>query len=85
MTTHDLAEAADADHVVLLAGRVVSEGPPEQVLTAEYLSDAYGTSVVTTPEGTVMVDDPYHRSVEGRHVHFDRTGHADHSVDDAPG
>lgn len=44
---HDLDQAAAiADHVVLLAeGRVRAAGVPEQVLTAELLSDAYGIRV----------------------------------------
>ena len=32
MTTHDLGDASQADHVILLAGRVVAEGPPGEVL-----------------------------------------------------
>jgi ABC-type Mn2+/Zn2+ transport system ATPase subunit len=31
-STHDLAEAARADRVVLLAGRLVAAGPPAEVL-----------------------------------------------------
>jgi manganese transport system ATP-binding protein len=79
MTTHDLSEAAHADHVVLLSGRVVASGPPEQVLTADCLTKAYGINLITTDDGTVVLDDPYHRADGGRHRHFDRTGHADHA------
>jgi manganese transport system ATP-binding protein len=78
MSTHDLSEAANADHVVLLSGRVVASGPPEEVLTAPYLNEAYGINLLTTEDGTVVLDDPYHRAGPGRHLHFDRTGHADH-------
>jgi len=59
-TTHDLSEAASADHVLLLAGRVVAEGPPDQVLVADRLSEAYGIRIVTEG-GRVMVDDAHHR------------------------
>ena len=42
ITTHDLDEARAAQHVLLLgAGRVVS-GSPQQVLTTEHLTEAYG-------------------------------------------
>ncbi|MHB1140097.1 MAG: metal ABC transporter ATP-binding protein, partial [Microthrixaceae bacterium] len=34
-STHDMAEAAGADVVVLLAGRVVAVGPPAEVLTEQ--------------------------------------------------
>jgi manganese transport system ATP-binding protein len=79
LTTHDLSEAAAADHVVLLSGRVVASGPPEEVLTARCLTKAYGINLITTEDGTVVLDDPYHEPESGRHRHFDRTGHADHA------
>jgi manganese transport system ATP-binding protein len=78
MTTHDLSEAAAADHVVLLSGRVVASGPPEEVLTAKCLTKAYGINLITTEDGTVVLDDPYHQGSSGPHRHFDRTGHAKH-------
>jgi manganese transport system ATP-binding protein len=78
LTTHDLSEAAAADHVVLLAGRVVASGPPEIVLTGASLTEAYGINLITTEDGTVVLDDPYHQPENGRHRHFDRTGHAGH-------
>jgi manganese transport system ATP-binding protein len=77
-TTHDLSEAASADHVVLLSGRVIASGTPEDVLTAQHLTKAYGINLLTTADGTVVLDDPYHQAIAGRHRHFDRTGHADH-------
>ena len=53
LTTHDLTEAQIADHVLLLAGRVVSYGEPREVLTREHLSAAYGPSLlhVVTKKG----------------------------------
>jgi manganese transport system ATP-binding protein len=78
MSTHDLSEAAGADHVVLLSGRVVASGTPQEVLTADCLTKAYGIKLITTADGTVVLDDPYHRVSAARHLHFDRTGHADH-------
>ena len=72
MTTHDLGDAAQADHVILLSGRVVAEGPPADVLTAERLSDAYAHRIVSM-EGRPMVDDPAHQPSDRRHVHLDRS------------
>lgn len=42
LTTHELADARRADHVVLLAGRVVAAGGPDEVLTGANLVTAYG-------------------------------------------
>lgn len=79
ITTHDLSEARVADHVLLLSGRVVASGPPEQVLTAEHLAAAYGESLLHLDEGQIFIDDPAHIPVEGRHVHRDRSGPSDPS------
>lgn len=48
---HDLEQAAEvADRVVLLvAGRIVADGTPEEVLTPERLSQAYEVDVVVEP------------------------------------
>lgn len=74
MTTHDLAEAQVADHVVLLSGRVVASGAPEEVLTVENLTAAYGPNLLHVEGERLFVDDPAHRPVVGRHVHRDRSG-----------
>jgi ABC-type Mn2+/Zn2+ transport system ATPase subunit len=60
LTTHDLADAARADHVVLVAGRVVAAGPPAEVLTAAPLAEAYGSRLVRLGDGAVVVDDGSH-------------------------
>ena len=70
-TTHELAEASTADHVILMAGTVSSEGPPDQVLQPDALSVAYGVGIVHHDDGSIMLDDAAH-STEGRHVHFAR-------------
>ncbi len=67
LTTHDLAEAGAADHVVLLAGRVIAAGPPGVVLTPEHLNLAYGTGH-RHEQPDVFFDDPAHATPE-RHVH----------------
>lgn len=69
MTTHDLSEAAETDHVLLLAGRVVASGAADTVLTTENLAAAYGGRMLRLADGVVLIDDPHH------HAH----GH-DHTV-----
>lgn len=65
-STHDLSEAAAADHVVLLSGRVVASGPPGAVLTPDHLADAYKGHLVGT--GGLLIDDPHHHGPrEDRH------------------
>ena len=73
ITSHDLNEAAAGDWVVLLAGRVVAFGPPEEVLTVEHLSTAYGSILLHEGERFVL-EDPAHRPVPGRHEHGTRGG-----------
>ena len=58
LTTHELHTAQAADHVVLLAGRVVASGPPETALTPEHLSTAYGGHVHELPGGELVIDQP---------------------------
>ncbi|HYJ23721.1 MAG TPA: metal ABC transporter ATP-binding protein [Acidimicrobiia bacterium] len=74
MTTHDLAEAQVADHVVLLSGRVVASGAAEEVLTVENLTAAYGPNLLHVEGERLFIDDPAHRPVPGRHDHRDRSG-----------
>lgn len=42
LTTHDLEEAAAADHVLLTCGKVLASGAPAEVLTSANLATAYG-------------------------------------------
>ncbi len=84
MTTHDLSEARVADHVLLLSGRAVASGPPDEVLTADHLVAAYGPSLLHVDEGRVFVDDPAHQPVPGRHVHLERIIHPEASSADHP-
>lgn len=62
MTTHDLAEASGTDHVLLLAGRVVAAGPPDEVLTTDNLAAAYGGRILRLSDGMVLIDDPHHHA-----------------------
>jgi manganese transport system ATP-binding protein len=70
-TTHDLAEAAEADHVILTAGKVVAEGIAADVLAPDVLAAAYGVGIVHLEDGSIVLDDAAHRPA-GRHVHFER-------------
>jgi manganese transport system ATP-binding protein len=58
-STHDLAEAATADQIVLLAGRVVAAGTPDEVLTEQHLVEAYRGRLVDIA-GPRLLDDPHH-------------------------
>lgn len=82
LTTHDLWEARVADHVLLLSGRVVASGPPDEVLAMENLIAAYGPSLLHVDEGRIFLDDPAHRPVPGRHSHRERTIHTEPSPSD---
>lgn len=72
ITTHDLAEAGAADHVLLLAGRVVAAGPPDQVLVADLLAEAYGGSLLHVEQARTFLDDPAHQTLHLRHEHRER-------------
>jgi len=61
VSTHDLGDAAAADHLLLLAGRVVASGPPDAVLTEAHLAAAYGGHLLRVGEQTLILDDhPHH-------------------------
>lgn len=59
ITTHELHTAQAADHVVLLAGRVVASGTPDEVLTPDHLAEAYGGHLHELPGGELMLDEPH--------------------------
>jgi ABC-type Mn2+/Zn2+ transport system ATPase subunit len=60
LSTHDLGEAAAADHLVLLSGGVVATGTPQEVLTTERLRTAYGGRLLQVAEGVLILDDGAH-------------------------
>ncbi len=74
MTTHDVADANQADHVILMSGRVHAEGPPALALHPDRLSEAYGIGIIHLEDGSLVLDDAHHRPADERHVHFER-GH----------
>jgi len=59
-STHSLADASTADHLLLLAGRVVASGTPTEVLTEANLSAAYGEMVIRFGERGLLLDDSTH-------------------------
>lgn len=81
MTTHDLAEARVADHVILLSRRVVAYGAPAEVLTMDNLAEAYGSSLLHIDGERLFIDDPAHHPTASRHTH-ERTIHVDTSIAD---
>ncbi len=72
LTTHDLAEAAAADHVLLMSGRVVAGGPPDHVLRSGPLRAAYGPALLHVEDAKAFLDDPAHIAAQPRHTHRDR-------------
>jgi ABC-type cobalamin/Fe3+-siderophores transport system ATPase subunit len=61
-------------------GTVVAQGTPDDVLTAEILSEVYRSQVVDL-EGRLLFDDPAHATHAPRHVHSDRAA-STHPHDD---
>jgi len=62
-STHHLDEARRSDRALLLAGRVVADGVPEEVLTSELLRHAYGDRVLSSGGAeAVAIDDHGHGS-----------------------
>ncbi len=59
-STHHLDEARQADRVVLLAGAVVADGPPEEALRAEMLVKAFGGRLSTLDHEVVVFDEHGH-------------------------
>ena len=59
VSTHDLRDAERVDQVILLSRRIVVAGPPSDVLTERWLSEAYGTRLVRVGEA-IFLDDAHH-------------------------
>ena len=85
LTTHDLTAAQVADYVVLMSGRVVAAGTPDEVLTEQHLRDAYGPSLIHAEGTRLFLDDPVHRPAVTRHEHQDRSIHLEVSPADQHG
>ncbi len=61
MCTHDIRDAATAEVALLLAGRVVGQGAPADVLTRDALMETFGLILGELPGGGELVMDPVHR------------------------
>lgn len=85
LTTHDLTSAQVVDNVVLMSGRVVASGTPDEVLTEEHLRAAYGPSLIHVEGTRLFLDDPIHRPTDPRHEHQDRSIHLEVSPTDQHG
>jgi ABC-type Mn2+/Zn2+ transport system ATPase subunit len=59
-STHHLAEARRADHVMLLAGCVLASGPPDEVLVPALLVEAFGGRLIRDGGAAIVVDDHGH-------------------------
>lgn len=71
-TTHDVEAAAASDHVLLLSTHVIASAPPDEVLTTEHLSRAYGGHAFETAEGAMVLGDPHqHAPLAASHPHED--------------
>ncbi|MBK9158040.1 MAG: metal ABC transporter ATP-binding protein [Micropruina sp.] len=77
LTTHDLDEARASDWVVLMSGRVIACGPPDQVLSRHNLEIAYGLGALHGTSGE-FADDPDHAHStppKASEAHSHREGH----------
>ena len=93
-STHHLAEARRVDRVLLMAGCVLSDGPPQQVLVPSLLAEAFGGRLLRDDGTTILVDDHGHDHGEShapelvphhglhQHIHEHLPGHED--TDPAP-
>jgi ABC-type Mn2+/Zn2+ transport system ATPase subunit len=59
-STHHLAEARRVDRVLLMAGCVLADGPPQQVLVPSLLAEAFGGRLLRDDGTTIVVDDHGH-------------------------
>jgi ABC-type Mn2+/Zn2+ transport system ATPase subunit len=57
LSTHHLGEARHTDRVLLLAGCVMADGTPDDVLRPQLLAEAFGNRMVRTEAGAVVIDD----------------------------
>ena len=63
LSTHHLGEARRTDRVILLAGCIVADGPPAEVLRPELLTEAFGNRIVRRRRGSgavVVIDEHGH-------------------------
>ena len=54
--THDVGEASMCDRVMLLAGRVIADGPPNVVMTPENLLETFGIGLTKVGDQLVVTE-----------------------------
>jgi ABC-type Mn2+/Zn2+ transport system ATPase subunit len=59
-STHHLAEARRVDRVMLMAGCVLADGAPEQVLVPSLLAEAFGGRLLRDDGTSILIDDHGH-------------------------
>jgi ABC-type Mn2+/Zn2+ transport system ATPase subunit len=88
-STHHLAEARRADRVLLMAGCVLADGPPYEVLVPPLLAEAFGGRLMRDDGTSILVDDhghdhgephapelvPHHGLHQHLHQHGDQPPH----------
>ncbi len=66
-STHHLAEARRADRVMLMAGCVLADGTPGEVLVPDLLAETFGGRVIREHGTSIVVDDHGHHGHHGHH------------------
>ncbi|MEK7423083.1 MAG: metal ABC transporter ATP-binding protein [Actinomycetota bacterium] len=75
--THDVADAQACHQVMLLAGRIVAQGAPDHVLTADHLLEAFGIALQSVEHHShrdLIVTEEPHGHTHG-HSHGHTHGH----------
>lgn len=89
-STHHLAEARRADRVMLLAGCLLADGRPDEVLVPALLAEAFGGRLIRDDGTSIVVDDhghdhgephapellPHHGQHQHRHEHGEAGRHS---------
>ena len=74
-STHHLAEARRADRVMLMAGCVLADGRPQDVLVPDLLAEAFGGRLIRDDGTTIVVDDHGHGPDHGSSLSPDLVAH----------
>jgi ABC-type Mn2+/Zn2+ transport system ATPase subunit len=73
IATHDIGDAEQCDQVLLLAGRVVAQGAPADVLTAEHLLDTFGIALRSVRhadhDDLILTEEPHDHEHGHSHDH----------------
>lgn len=56
IATHDVSEAATCDRILLLAGRIVADGPPTDVLTPDNLLETFGIGLARVGDRLIVTE-----------------------------